>query len=115
MLQIYAILILVGAFVNTIFSLFVYSRDKKALPNRTYGLMSLSVAIWGSAWFLMLIASRNYYLAKFLAKLLTFGATFIPLFYFHWILSILNIHKRFISIFFVNCLSLQINKTRNNL
>ncbi|MBZ9571936.1 hypothetical protein KJA15_01180 [Patescibacteria group bacterium] len=94
MLYFYAIGVLIAGAVNTFFGCMVYFRNKKALPNILYGFLSLAFAVWCYAWVaMMLLVNENVGLAYFLARLLNLGAIFIPIFYFHWVLSVLGITK----------------------
>jgi signal transduction histidine kinase len=92
-LYFYAIGILLAGVLNTLFGFSVYIKNKKNISGITYALMSLAVAVWCYPWFAMLLVDKNESLALFFARLLNFGAVFIPSFYFHWILSILGIEK----------------------
>lgn len=76
------------------FGLLAYLRNKKNLPNKIFGLLSLSFAIWSYSWFGMLLIRENSSLALLFAKLLNFGATWLPIFYLHWVFSVLGIHKK---------------------
>ena len=108
-LYFYAIGILLAGALNTLFGFSVYIKNKKNISGITYALLSLAFAVWCYSWFAMLLVSKNESLALFFARLLNFGAVFIPSFYFHWVLSILGIEKEnkrniiacyFITIFF---------------
>jgi len=84
------------SFINGItaiaFGLFIFLKNWRKATNVTFFLMSVSVAIWSFSyckWLSVATAPE----ALFWSRMLNFGATFIPIFYLHWILSILNITK----------------------
>lgn len=94
MLLMYSIVALVSGILSTIFAFFVYFRNK-GLQNRLFGLLSLSVAIWTfSYWIWLNFSYDNYSVALFWSRMLNFGATLIPVFYVHWIFSILQLHDK---------------------
>ena len=57
-------------------------------------MLSLAFAMWSYAWFALLLTRDNEQIAFLLARLLNVGAIFIPIFYFHWVLSLLDLHKK---------------------
>lgn len=91
MLYAYAIGILIAGIINTFFGSAVFLKSRKSAPNIIYGFLSLAIAVWCYSWFAMLLVNNNDSLALFFGRLLNFGAVFIPVFYFHWILSVLKI------------------------
>lgn len=93
MLYAYAIGILIAGILNTFFGIAVFLKNRKAVSNIVYGLLSLAIVIWCYSWFAMLLVDNNDGFALFFARLLNFGAVFIPVFYFHWILSLINLDK----------------------
>ncbi len=96
LLHYYAIGIFIAATLNIYFGALVYFRGSKALPNLLYTLFSLSFAIWGYSWFIILeLSGRDTNLAYFFARLLNFGAIFIPILYFHWIASLLKVSNKY--------------------
>jgi len=95
MLQIYTLGILAAGILNTFIGLIIYFKNRKALPNILFGLVTFSFAIWCYSWVALLsIKEEDGGLAIFFARLLNFGAVFIPFFYFHWIISILGLIKK---------------------
>ena len=94
MLGIYTWSVLITGIFFTSFGIFAYLKNKKDLSNKLFGLLSLAFAIWCYAWFALLLVKSNQEMAIFWAKFLNLGAIFIPIFYLHWVLSVLNLHKR---------------------
>lgn len=87
---------IVSSFINglvaIVFGWFIFSKNWKNITNITFLLMSASVAFWSfsySEWLLMTTPDG----ALFWSRMLNLGATFIPIFYLHWVLSILDLVK----------------------
>lgn len=91
--EIYIWSVLITGFFFTSFGLFAFIKSPKELSARLFALLSLAFAVWSYSWFFLLI-SKNQSEAIFWAKMLTFGATFIPIFYLHWSLSVLSINNK---------------------
>ena len=89
-ISIYAIFALIAGISNSFFGLFVYTKNKKELSNRLFGLLSIGFSIWTFSYFIWLLQDGKEG-ALFWSRMLNLGATFIPPFYLHWILSILNL------------------------
>ncbi|MFH1551918.1 MAG: histidine kinase N-terminal 7TM domain-containing protein, partial [bacterium] len=85
----YAITGLINAIASTVLGLFVLLKNKKAKVNITFALFCLSVAVWSYAYCFWHI-SNNATSALFWTRGLMFGAIFIPIFYFHFVLALLN-------------------------
>ena len=83
-----------GALVNVITSItlgfFVYTRNKTDIKNITYGLFCLSITIWSSFYFMWQVATTAN-AALFYSRAFMMSAIFIPIFYLHHILSLLNL------------------------
>lgn len=92
MLDIYTWSVLITGIFYTSFGIFAYVKNRD-LPTRLFAFVSISFAVWSYSWF-FLLRSDNLESAIVFSKLLTFGATFIPIFYLHWVLSIVDLHKR---------------------
>ncbi|KPK96556.1 MAG: hypothetical protein AMJ95_13575 [Omnitrophica WOR_2 bacterium SM23_72] len=88
----YALSGLINGLTSTIFGLFVYFKHKKNPVNRSYGLLSLGIAVWGYSYFFWQI-SRNAQEALFWLRWLTVGSIFIPTFFLNFILTFLRIQK----------------------
>ena len=89
----YALSALVNGIAATALGLFVYSRAPQSARHRSYGLFCLSVAFWSYSYLAWQLAdSKDVALAC--VRFLTAGSIAIPIFYFHHILSILNLVER---------------------
>ena len=91
-MTLYIIFSLINGITAIAFALFIFLKNWKNTTNITFFLMSASVATWSFSYCIWLSA-MNASEALFWSRMLNFGATLIPIFYLHWILSILNIIK----------------------
>ncbi len=80
---------LINGLTLTILGLFVYLRDKKALPNSTYAIFCLFISFWSYSYFFWQI-SRSNREALFWCQMLMVGAIFIPAAYFHFITAMIG-------------------------
>jgi len=94
MISIYASVALIGGILNSCFALFVYLKNKRGLQNRLFVFLCTAFAIWTYSYWIWLSFSYNEHIALFWSRMLNFGATLVPVFYLHWILSILNLHNK---------------------
>ncbi|MCX5885020.1 MAG: ATP-binding protein [Proteobacteria bacterium] len=80
-----------GIIIVTTISLgiFVLIRDNKAVLNRTFVLLNLSIAVWAFG-FLKTIIALDKADALFWGRTLYIGAIFIPTFFLHFLLAFLN-------------------------
>jgi len=88
----YIISSFINGIVAIIFGWIIFSKNWKNTTNITFLLMSISVAFWSFSyceWLSMSTVPE----ALFWSRMLNLGATFIPIFYLHWVLSILNMAK----------------------
>jgi len=77
----------------------VYFKNRERLLNKTWFLLSVCIAIW-SFFYGVTITTFNETLALFSARMLNYGAMFIPIFYLHFIFCLLgqeNCRKTFIN------------------
>jgi signal transduction histidine kinase len=90
----YAITGLINGIVGSFLGLFVYSKNKKALTNRTFGLFCLAVSVWSYSYYLWQISTTEK-AALFWSKGLMAGAIFIAIFYFHFVLGFIKKVKEY--------------------
>lgn len=88
----YAITGLINAVAGAFLGLFVYLKNKKEALNKIFGLMCLSIAVWGLSYFIWQMSTTKES-ALFWVKGAMMGAIFIPVTYLHFILVLLNLHK----------------------
>jgi len=84
---------LINGITATVLGIFVFFKDRKSLINKTFFLMSLGVAIWSFSYCKWLLVEERE-IALFWSRMLNFGATLIPIFYLHWIFSLLDLVKK---------------------
>jgi hypothetical protein len=84
---------LINGTVATIFGIFGYFKNRRSFIHRIFGLMNGAIAIWGYSYFLWIIA-KDETTAFFWVRLLSFGATLIPVLFLHWILALLGLNKK---------------------
>jgi signal transduction histidine kinase len=89
----------INGFVTCFFALFfgylVISRDKKNIINQTLFLLTLATALWSFGYWRWLLEYDNANNALFWTRILSIGSIFLPIFYFHWIISLLNVFKKY--------------------
>lgn len=85
--------------VAIIFGLMVFLKNRKKGVNIIFCLLATSVAIWSLAYGRWLLATDQAS-ALFWARTLNMGATLIPVFYLHWIVSLLKLRKEKTIIFY---------------
>lgn len=86
---------LINAFTSIILGFFVLSRNKTSIKHITYALFCLSIAVWSIFYFVWLITDSRK-IALLCSHGFMAGAIFIPIFYLHHILALLqlNLAKR---------------------
>ncbi|MCK5044210.1 hypothetical protein KAR26_00585 [Candidatus Parcubacteria bacterium] len=89
----YAITGLINAATSLILGIFVYSKNRKNELNKKFGLFAFSVAIWSFGYFFWQIAKEPQE-ALFWSRVLMAGTIFIPVFYFDFVLRLINNVKR---------------------
>ena len=88
----YAVTTLINGITSTVLGLFVYLKNRRKLVNKVFGLMSLCIAIWSYSWWLNQL-SKDKITGLFWTRSLNVGAIFIPVFYLHFVLAWLDLHK----------------------
>ena len=101
---------LLTAIVALIFGFIVISKNWRNRINQTGFLMTAATAIWSLAYWRWLSIYDDRETALFWTRILSIGSTLIPLFYFHWIISLLGLNQKkrlliwlsyFLTIFFL--------------
>ena len=85
----YALTALINVIASIFLGFFVYIQNAKKLTHKMFALFCLAVAIWSYAYFLWQ-TSTTASTALLWSHILMAGAIFIPLFYLHFILALLN-------------------------
>jgi signal transduction histidine kinase len=83
--------------VNAIFALslgiLIIARGWRDRTNQLFFFMTMAVALWGFGYWRWLLATE-YDVALFWVRVLSVGSLFIPIFYFHWCVTLFNINVR---------------------
>ena len=82
-----------NAFISGLLGLVIILKNKKELINRLFFGFSMSVVFWALSYWQWMLASTASS-AIFWVRLLSIGALFIPVFYFHWVVSFLRQNKK---------------------
>ena len=82
---------LINSLTLTILGIFVFLRNRKALPNITYFIFCFFISFWSYSYFLWQI-SKTSKEAFFWCQMLMAGAVFIPAAYFHFVTTLINKH-----------------------
>lgn len=88
-MSVYAAAALVNAITSSILGLFVLVRNKEVKVNQLFALFCFSVAFWSGCYYLWQVADEATS-ALFWSRLLMAGAIFIPIFYLHFVLNLLE-------------------------
>jgi len=80
--------------VSLFLAIIVYLKGSKKTENKSFSLFAFSVAFWSFGYLFWQI-SKDENLALFWSRVLMAGAIFIPVFYFHFIVSFLNLVERY--------------------
>ncbi|MFQ6119094.1 MAG: histidine kinase N-terminal 7TM domain-containing protein [Methanosarcinales archaeon] len=90
----YALTGLINGISASVLGLFVYFKNRKAFANKIFGLFCLAVSVWSYGYFLWQIATTAES-ALFWSRGLMAGSVFIPITYFHFILSLIKKTKEY--------------------
>jgi len=93
MLLSYFISNFITALLNLFLGIFVYLKNRKNKINITFALMNISVAVWAFG-FAMAIIAPNKDWGFFWVRVLNIGSILIPVFFLHFVFSLLNLDKR---------------------
>ncbi len=88
-MNIYSIPSLIASITVPLLAIFVFSRNKTSPVNRAFARWLSAITIWHLGVFCMFCAPNEKY-AMLFSKFLHFGVIFIPVTYFHFILTIVG-------------------------
>jgi len=91
-LKVFAISGLINCVVSIVLGFFVFSKNSKSTVNKTFFLMSLSIAFWSFGYWQWQISLEGIN-ALFWVRVLSAGAILTPIFYFYHILTLLNLQN----------------------
>ena len=92
-MAIFALSGLINGLIALGLGVFVISSNWKSKVNQLYFLIVAAIAIW-SVGYWQWMSSTNADSALFWVRILSIGSTLIPVFYFHWIVSLLKIEEQ---------------------
>ena len=78
---------LINAITSIVLGIFVLSKNKNNIKHITFALFCLSIAIWGSFYFVCFVTDSAK-ISLFCAHGLMFGAILVPGFYLHHIFAL---------------------------
>lgn len=90
---IYSISSLLTILINIPLGIFVFLNDKRAEANRVFVLLMLAISVWALGMFFH-VTSNSQITALFWGRFLHFGSLFIPVVFFHFILSLLDLNEK---------------------
>ncbi len=93
LLEVFAISGLINALVTLGLGIFIISHNWRDKLNRLYFLITLATGFWAFSYWRWLSAD-DITTALFWVRMLSIGSILIPIFYFHWIISLLKIEER---------------------
>ncbi|MEK7562214.1 MAG: ATP-binding protein [Patescibacteria group bacterium] len=93
LLDVFALSGLINCIFVLALGIFIISHNWREKINRLYFLIVVAISTWSFSYWLWL-SSNDAVSALFWVRMLSIGSTFIPIFYFHWVTSILKIEKR---------------------
>lgn len=85
---------LITGIVAFAFGFIVLARNKKSIVNQTLFLLTTTTALWSLGYWYWLSIYQDGESALFWTRVLSIGSTLIPLFYFHWVVSLLGLNKQ---------------------
>ena len=88
-MNIFAISGLVNGIVAITFGILVISKNWRDRANQIFFFMTLSLAVWSFSYWQWLL-STNYDSAILWVKILSVGSLFIPVFFYHWVILLIN-------------------------
>ncbi len=91
-MNIFALSGFINAIFAVIFGAIVYLKNKERRINKIFGLMSLSIVLWGVGYGLWQL-SKDKESALFWIRILSLGSTFIPILFLDWVLTLLDLQK----------------------
>jgi len=80
---------LINGVIITLLGFFIFSRNRRALPNIIFSITCLAIAVWCFAYFSWQIAKTSTS-ALNLCRILTAGSVFVPITYFHFVVSLIG-------------------------
>ena len=86
---------------SIIFGSIVIWHNPKNRVNQTGFLLSFATALWAFGYWRYLAHVNDPELALFWVRILSLGSLFIPVFYYHWIISLLGLEQKKYKLFLI--------------
>src|SRR3989338_4480771 len=96
----YSMSLFIGGFIALVSGAVVYISNRRGSENIAWAALTVSTAVWSFGYFTM-INTNDQNIARLGNLVLHYGAIFIPLFYFVFILALTDNLSRFRSFIFV--------------
>lgn len=93
-MNIFALSALINGVGATVFAFIGYRKNPDSFLHKIFGIYNLTVAFWSFSYFFWQI-SDSYNQAFFWVGTLSLAANFIPILYLHWMISIINLNKKY--------------------
>lgn len=87
---IYQLTALINAATSILLGIFVYFQDRKSTANKYFSLFAFSVAFWSIAY-IFWQQEQDRQSALWFIRIAMIGAIFIPVFYFHFVASLVKL------------------------
>ncbi len=84
---------LINGLTLTLLGIFIFLRNRRALPNITYAIFCFFISFWSYSYFLWQI-SKSDMQAYFWCRMLMTGAIFIPASYYHFIIALIGKYSK---------------------
>jgi len=94
MISFFAFSGLLNFITSFLLGILIYLKGKKEFQSRSFVLYFFSIAFWNFGYYFWQISTEES-LALFWSRVLMAGAIFIPIFYFHLIISFLNLFEKY--------------------
>ncbi|HEX8994233.1 MAG TPA: histidine kinase N-terminal 7TM domain-containing protein, partial [Candidatus Paceibacterota bacterium] len=95
-MNVFAVSGLVNAIISIVFGVLVIFENSRDQKNRTFFLLTLALAVWAGAYWRWMLAT-DYATALFWVRALSVASLFIPVFFFHWALLLIDADEFFIN------------------
>lgn len=88
-INLFAVSALVNGIVSITFGILVISKNWRDRMNQIFFLMTIALAVWSFSYWQWQL-STDYDTAMMWVKILSIGSLFIPIFFYHWVIKLVN-------------------------
>ncbi|MCD4704967.1 hypothetical protein K8R66_02720 [bacterium] len=93
MFNLFSFFLLLTSILSFLLGIFLFFKNRKSKLNVLWSVLSFCTFIWGFSLFKIIISESNFE-TIFWNKVLYMGAIFIPIFYYHFVITLLNIQNK---------------------